>query len=121
MKHSIIVLVWFAISSLFLSNSALALTMADFIKICESAEKPCYEYPILQAYVGGSLDLIAALDEETEYLEKIYCKKPSEIFNVRRIIEFMESHNVEYAKKNSMLLVIRYLEENGGCQNNDNE
>jgi len=89
--------------------------MRDFIAICETSEKPCAEHPILTAYVGGSLDLIAALDEETEYLQKVYCKDPKDLFDVNGIIKFMESHQTEYANVNSMLLVIRYLEEYGGC------
>lgn len=115
MKHSIIILTGLLMTGFFVSNNTWALTMADFLAICESTEKSCAEQPILQAYVGGSLDLIAVLDEETEYLQKLYCKDPSDLFDVSRIIEFMESHQAEYAQDNSMLLVIRYLEENSGC------
>lgn len=115
MKHSLFIALGFAMVSLFTSNNASALTMVEFTAICDSTEKPCAEHPIIQAYVGGSLDLIAVLDEETEYLEKIYCKDPSDLFDVTRIIEFMESHQTEYANKNSMLLVVRYFEQNSGC------
>ena len=58
MKQSLIIMAGFAIASLVVSGNTSALTMADFLAICESTEKPCTEHPILQAYVGGSLDLI---------------------------------------------------------------
>jgi len=89
--------------------------MTQFISICESTDKPCEEHSILQAYVGGSLDLIAVLDEETEYLDKIYCKEPKDLFDVSKIIKYMESHKIEYAQRNAMVLLIRYFEKNGGC------
>jgi len=117
MKNKLIIIFGFPLASLYMASAAAALTMTDFITICESTDKTCDEHRILQAYVGGSLDLIAALDEETEYLDKVYCKEPKNLFDVSRIIKFMESHQVEYAQKNAMLLVIRYLEENGGCKN----
>lgn len=108
-------IVYAVISLLFaFSKSASALTMSEFFKICGSKQK-CSANPVLQAYVGGALDLVAMLDEETDYLKKIYCKNPESIFDVPKIIQFMEMNQDGYAQKNAMLLVIRYLEENGGC------
>ncbi len=60
-------------------------------------------------------DLIAMLDEETEYLATVYCKSPKELFDVGSIIQFMERERAGHGKRNAMLLVIRYLEEQGGC------
>lgn len=96
------------------SQASSALTMSEFSRICGSNQK-CSANPILQAYVGGALDLLAMLDEETKYLQKFYCKKPKELFDVPQIIQYMELHQKEYTNKNAMLLVIRYLEEKGGC------
>jgi len=115
MKNTLVIIFGFTLASFFISSTTSALTMKDFIAICESTDKACDEHPILQAYIGGSLDLIAVLDEETEYLDKVYCKEPKGLFDVSKIIKFMELHQIEYAQKNSMLLVIRYFEENGGC------
>ncbi len=92
-----------------------ALTMEQFAAICASGNVACSEHPVLQAYVGGALDLIAMLDEETEYLDEIYCVKPSSLFDVPSIIRYMEAHQADNAKRNAMLLLIRFLEENGGC------
>ena len=103
------------IASFAISGSAAALTMNQFVTICESADVPCSEHPILNAYVGGALDLIAMLDEETGYLAEIYCRSPKEFFDVPVIIRYMERHQAEYADKNAMLVLIRYLEEHGGC------
>jgi hypothetical protein len=89
--------------------------MAQFSSICESAGLECSEHPVLQAYVGGALDLIAMLDEETDYLDTVYCKEPKELFDVPAIIRYMEGHQEEYADRNAMLILIRYLEEFGGC------
>lgn len=102
-------------ASLVVSGTASALTMNQFISICESADKECSEHPILNAYVGGALDLVAMLDEETDYLADIYCKPPAELFNVPAIIRYMEIQQTDYADRNAMLVLIRYLEEHGGC------
>ena len=98
-----------------ISAPAAALTMNQFVSICEAADVACSEHPILNAYVGGALDLIAMLDEETSYLAEVYCKHPEELFDVPAIIRYMEAHQTEYAGKNAMLVLIRYLEEHGGC------
>lgn len=97
------------------SSSATALTMNQFASICESTNTACSEHPILQAYVGGALDLVAMLDEETDYLAEVYCKPAKELFDVPAIIRYMETQQAQYLNKNAMLVVIRYLEEQGGC------
>lgn len=97
------------------SNTAHALTMAQFSQICTSIKGECSEHPLLNAYVGGALDLIAMLDEETDYLAKIYCDKPPNLFDVPRIIRYMQAHSADFAERNAMLVVIRYFEEHGGC------
>ena len=86
-----------------------ALTMGQFASACEAFNGDCSKSPFLQAYVGG------ALDEETDYLDTIYCRKASDFFDVPEIIRYMLAHQNGYDDKNAMLLVIRYLEEMGGC------
>lgn len=103
------------IASFLTSSPATALTMNQFASICESGEADCSEHPILRAYVGGALDLIAMLDEETDYLAEVYCKPTKELFDVPAIIRYMETQQTQYADKNAMLVVIRYFEEHGGC------
>ena len=102
-------------ATLFLSGQASALTMSEFKAICESSPVECKDHPILQAYVGGALDLVAVLTEETRYLDKLYCEDTSTLFDLKQIIPFMEQHQEEYASKNAMLVLVRYLEERGGC------
>ncbi|MEM1175750.1 MAG: hypothetical protein AAGA33_07450 [Pseudomonadota bacterium] len=92
-----------------------ALTMGEFSSVCESYKGDCTRLPFLQAYVGGALDLVAMLDEETDYLETIYCRAPTEFFDVPDIIDYMLANKEAYRDRNAMLLVIRYLEEMGGC------
>lgn len=104
------------ISLLALSRPATALTLHQFVSACESAAVSCSEHPFLIAYVGGALDLIAVLDEETEYLGKVYCEPKDELFDVTAIIQYMEGLQIEYSDKNAMLVLIRYFEEHGGCQ-----
>ncbi len=101
------------------SPSAFALTMEQFSNICASVPGECSDHPVLQAYVGGALDLLATLDEETTYLGKLYCKEPKALFDVPAIIRFMQAHREEYATRNAMLPVVRYFEENGGCKANE--
>jgi len=115
MKQSFLSIVTFVGLSVFTSNNALSLTTSQFMKICESTPGSCQEQPMLNAYVGGALDVIAALDEERSYIKKIYCREPSRFFDVKAIIGFMQDNHESYADKNAMLLVIRYLEEKGGC------
>ena len=103
-------------AGLLTTGPAAGLTMNQFVRICESAELDCSDHPILQAYVGGALDMIAMLDEETGYLAQVYCKPTDELFDVPAIIQYMEAHQTEYADKNAMLVVIDYFEVNGGCQ-----
>ena len=94
---------------------ASALTLNQFVSVCESSGQECSEHPLLNAYVGGALDLIAMLDEETDYLAEVYCRPAKELFDVPAIIRYMEKYRTEYADKNAMLVVIRYFEEHGGC------
>jgi len=54
--------------------SATALTMKQVTDICHSSSGECGDHPIIRAYVGGALDLLATLDERTDYLGKVYCK-----------------------------------------------
>ena len=104
-----------AVAVLLLPGASGAMTMDQFSRICASATTDCSEHPLLNAYIGGALDLIAVLDEETDYLDRIYCKPPPELFDVPAIIRFMQTQQAAYATRNAMLLVVRYLEENGGC------
>lgn len=118
MKSSLLTIVALVLVSLQPTNAS-ALTMEQFSHICESAPGECSDHPVLQAYVGGALDLLATLDEETRYLKKLYCKEPKELFDVPAIIRFMQAHREGYATRNAMLLVVRYFENNGGCQLNE--
>jgi hypothetical protein len=95
--------------------SASALTMKQFADICQGAYEACSNNQALQAYVGGALDLLATLDERTDYLGKVYCKAPKELFDVPSIIRFMLERREEYATDNAMLVFVRYFEERGGC------
>jgi hypothetical protein len=101
-----------------LVGSAHALKLEEFAALCDSVsvDGSCVEHPIIQAYVGGALDLVAALDEDTDYLAQIYCREAGEFFDVRAIIEFMLRSEEVAGDRNAMLTVIRYLEEEGGCR-----
>ena len=94
---------------------ATALTMEQFSNICKSSHGECSDHPTVQAYVGGALDLLATLDERTDYLHKVYCKAPEELFDVPAIIRFMEQQSEQHSSDNAMLVLIRYIEKHGGC------
>lgn len=96
--------------------NTLALTMKQVSDICHSFSGECSAHPIIRAYVGGALDLLATLDEQTDYLGKVYCKKPKELFDVPVIIRVMEQGGEQYATDNAMLVLVRYLEEHGSCK-----
>ncbi len=97
-------------------SQASALTAIEFSNICKTVEGECSQHPILNAYVGGALDLIASLQEQDLTATKVYCKEPKEIFNVPRIISYMDEHSHLRAKQNAMVLLINYFEEFGGCE-----
>jgi len=103
------------LSALCYSQNAEALRVGEFVAICEQSGHECKDIPVLNAYVGGALDLVAMLHEETQYIEPIYCKDPKILFDVPAIIGYIEKHHDGNEDKNAMLLVIRYLETYGGC------
>ncbi|MEM6710258.1 MAG: hypothetical protein AAF648_15870 [Pseudomonadota bacterium] len=89
--------------------------MRDIVAICESAEAACESVPVLNAYVGGALDFVAVLAEQTEYLEPVYCRSPREFFDVAAIIRFVVDRQAGNEARNAMALMLRYLEVEGGC------
>lgn len=93
-----------------------ALTMKQFLEICHSSTSECSDLPVIQAYIGGALDLLATLDDKTDYLGKLYGKQPIDLFDVPSIIRFMELRSEQYASDNAMLVLVRYFEEQGGCK-----
>ncbi len=94
---------------------ANALTMRQFSQICASVPNDCDNHPIIRAYVGGALDLLATLDEKTDYLARIYCREPAEIFDVSAIIQFMKDKDEQFAAENAMLVFLQYFRKHGGC------
>lgn len=108
------------LSSWLMNTKASALTVEQFSAICASASGDCSDLPVIQTYVGGALDLLATLDEQTDYLNKLYCKEPKELFKVPDIVSFMQQQPQSYtninANSNAMLLLIRYFEQHGGCK-----
>ncbi len=94
---------------------ATALTIQQFSDICDSSPNECSNNPILQAYVGGALDLLATLDEKTNYLEKMYCKEPKELFDVPAIIRFIAQRDEQQATDNAMLALVHYIKKWSGC------
>ena len=97
-----------------------ALTSSEFFQICEASGQPnCADIPFLQAYIGGSLDLLATLADQTNYLSPIYCTKPEDLFDVGKIFNYMALHKHAYLNDNAMLLVVKYFEEKGGCKHED--
>ena len=93
-----------------------ALSVDELLDACERTGVPCKDIPWVQAYIGGALDLIAMLDEETEYLGQIYCKSPEDLFDVPGILGYVEQNRAGNGHKNAMLLVIQFFEEYGGCR-----
>jgi len=110
MKLSLIASVLMIFAILMLPMKSTALSMSQFVSICSTQKGDCNEHPLLTAYVGGALDLIAMLDEETDYLGEVYCKETAELFDVPVIINYMMAHSEAYADKNAML-----LERRGDC------
>ncbi len=99
-----------------IGTTSKALTLDEFRQACHSIEIDCKAHPALNAYVGGALDLVAVLDEQTNYLDRIYCRSPKDLFNVGNIIDYLIQTDTDSPEKNAMLFVVKYLESNGGCE-----
>ncbi len=113
-RHSV---VFVALTALLLApGRSEALSVDELLDACEQTGAPCKDIPWVQAYIGGALDLIAMLDEETEYLDQVYCKSPEDLFDVPGILGYIERNRTGNGGKNAMLLVIQFFEEYGGCR-----
>ena len=75
--------------SVLITKEAKALTVQQFVNICQQGGNECSKRPILQSYVGGALGMIAVLQESNAVLTKVYCKKPKGLFDVTKIINFI--------------------------------
>lgn len=108
-----------SIACLMCGGHAHALKLSEFASMCEtlgsSSAGSCSSHPVIQAYVGGALDLIATLDENTDYLSKIYCRDASELFDVAKIVDYMLQAPDDEGDSNAMLRVVRFLEDEGKC------
>ena len=98
-----------------MTHQANALTVQQYKDACATQETNCDQHPILNAYIGGALDLLASLQDETDYLSTLYCKQPEELFDIKKISNFIENSDTQHNNKNAMLLLIAYFEEHGGC------
>lgn len=98
------------------SQTGNTLTSAQFAKMCAHHPQPCDQHPIAQAYVGGALDLLATLQEQTPYLEKLYCAETQDVFVMADIIAFMQQYAEEHGDRNAMMALVMYFEKNGGCR-----
>ena len=116
MKTKIFLFPLFTTLLFLIPNESKALTTKQLFEICASNNKPCKELAMVNAYLGGAFDLLGTLKDETNYLKKIYCDSPQSLFDTTKVLEYMEKHKEGYLNKNAMLLVIRYLEENGNCK-----
>ena len=97
------------------SSPAQALTTEGFFQICDAGKVPCKAHQLLNAYLGGALDLVATLDEAGVFRRPLYCVSPEEVFDMEEIINFMHAHKDEYADRNAMWPVIRYFQQHGRC------
>ena len=102
----------------FFTEAAFAITVQEFKLICNASNTEkisCDEHPMINAYIGGGLDLVASLDEGTKYLGKLYCEQPETLFDVKTIIRFIERSKQEYDNQNAMFRLVAYLEQHSNC------
>ena len=90
-----------------------ALTLNQFQKICTSSPMPCDSNPMLQAYIGGSFDTLAVLNEQIGTTPRLYCIPGDELFDVNKTIQYLAS--AEGNEHNAMLMVLKYVRERGKC------
>ena len=61
MNVRLLVISLFTLQLSLYAPSTLALTMKQVSDICDSSSGECSDHPIIRAYVGGALDLLATL------------------------------------------------------------
>ncbi|MFT7559813.1 MAG: hypothetical protein ACI93R_001728 [Flavobacteriales bacterium] len=98
------------------SHSITALRMNQFSELCHSSLGECSDKPIVQTYVGGDLDILTVLEEQTGFLGPVYRKESERLFDVLVVIRFIAQRSEQYATSNGMLALVRYDEQQGGCQ-----
>ena len=106
---------WLLVMTGLFVPGSYALTLGEFNQICVSFQRNCSEHPVVQAYVGGALDLLATLNEREMLVTQPYCKSPDQLFDVAAIVAFLQNRPSIEGRDNAMLGVIRYFENNGGC------
>jgi hypothetical protein len=105
-----------AFSIFLVSNAANALSVSQFSQLCSQAKpQKCHEVPLVRAYVGGALDMVASLQESKALATDLVCRPPEDLFEVEQIITYMEKNASEDNKQNAMYLVINYIQKHGGC------
>lgn len=99
------------------SGQSSALTTKELLNVCYLNSQPCHALPFANAYIGGALDLLGALNENELLNIELSCASSTQIFNVKRILKYMEANQNTYEDKNAMLLLIKYLKEEDCVEN----
>jgi hypothetical protein len=103
------------------SHNANALDVKQFVDVCQSEQAGHQQF--CNSYLGGALDAISVLNEiaKKDGQAPIYCKLETQIFDAKKIIEYVSSLKSKWNTKNAILPIIDYLSAIGGCESNADE
>lgn len=100
---------------IFLCPFAKAIDIEQFNQICTLEQQSRSQF--CRIYLGGALDAIAVLNDKAKSQNRpLYCVSESDIFDMERIIQFVQSQPSALNNKNAILPVVEFLKRNGGCE-----
>lgn len=94
-----------------LNTPANALTTGELLDACAAKGRSCDQLPFANIYIGGALDLLGTLNEKKQLKVPVLCSTNKDIFDVKRILQYMEKNREGYNDRNAMHIVIKYFEE----------
>lgn len=96
-------------------SSAHSLTVQEVQSICSQQTTLCADNLVIQAYIGGGLDMLASLYEHEVLHGVRFCKSPQALFDVTNIINFLLTLEGGARAQNAMRQVTTYLQGESGC------
>jgi len=100
---------------LFFCSTAKALDVEQFNQLCDLKQQSRSQ--LCNVYLGGALDAIAVLNDEAKANYKpLYCVHESEVFDMDKIIQFVQSQPSAMRNKNAILPVVEFLKRHGECK-----
>jgi len=109
---TMVLALWFAM----ITAPTHALTLAQFNAICADQPVPCTQHPALHAYIGGAIDLLVAMRQNSDYLSPMTCALTPQHLDVNTIITFMTEYEPQSPERDAMAVLLEYLQAELPCK-----